>query len=325
MVKYHEDFALKVWPDKRKRRDENYIRWKFRASQKGEVSGLLLALSKNRILGQLGLIPVKLKFNQKIYEAQWACDLMVDPEFRKRNIGRKLLEVAVERKIFTLGNNPSPEAERVMKNFGFQQVESGRTMFFPIKSLNLLKWVIPDKINFIKPMLNLFVQPYFTFKIHKILKEKSNFFNCTWRDIIELIDSEQSEHSYTGILHDEDFLKWRMDGISNFTNKPGVSRTSSGNFVIKMPFPPFLNVYDWSCKKFADIRETCAYLVNAAVINKNEIIQMIANDTFQEKSLRRIGFIGARNIEKIIYFSKAERFGRNVKFNFSLYDSDVNL
>ena len=73
-----------MWPSKKRRRIEKYIRWKFRGNETGDVNGLLLALEKNKVVGQLGLIPVKFKHLNKIHNAQWACDLMVDPDLRKR-------------------------------------------------------------------------------------------------------------------------------------------------------------------------------------------------------------------------------------------------
>src|SRR5580765_5995818 len=129
----HEEFILKVWPAKRRRRVESYNRWKFRGPAKGNVDGLLLALKENKVVGQLGLLPVKLKNGSKIYNAQWACDLMVDPDYRNLGTGQILFETGLERDVITLGNNPSPRAEKLMLKIGFKPMDSGRNMVFPLK------------------------------------------------------------------------------------------------------------------------------------------------------------------------------------------------
>ena len=46
-VKMHEEFSVKLWPNKKRRRSEVYNRWKFRGPENGTVNGLLLAISEN--------------------------------------------------------------------------------------------------------------------------------------------------------------------------------------------------------------------------------------------------------------------------------------
>ncbi|MEO8210815.1 MAG: GNAT family N-acetyltransferase, partial [bacterium] len=109
-VKSHEEFSSKVWPGKMRRRIEVYNRWKFRGPDKGDVNGLLLAINDGKVVGQLGQIPVKLKYGKEIYDAQWTCDVIVDPDLRNAGIGRKMFEFTMKRDMIGLGHNASPSA-----------------------------------------------------------------------------------------------------------------------------------------------------------------------------------------------------------------------
>ena len=87
----HRQFAERMWPQKRRRRLGEYQRWKFRGPTSGPVPGLLLATDGEKVVGQLGLIPVEIRAGDEVLSAQWACDLMVDSEWRRQGIGTMLL------------------------------------------------------------------------------------------------------------------------------------------------------------------------------------------------------------------------------------------
>src|SRR5260370_18278785 len=78
----HSNFAAKMWPTKRRRKDATYNRWKFRGAERGPVDGLLLAIDDGRGIGQLGLIPAIARIGGERYPCPCAFDLMVHVSVR---------------------------------------------------------------------------------------------------------------------------------------------------------------------------------------------------------------------------------------------------
>lgn len=284
-----------------------------------------MAISNGRVIGQLGLIPVKLKFGNEIYDAQWACDLMVDPEIRKTGIGRKLFEAGMDRDMITLGNNASPAADRLMLAIGFKPIPSGRNMVFPVDAGHILKWITPGKFNFSIPVIRKFVQPYFSFKVNKLSKSKSNFENCKWEEVSDYIIQRQNQNQNPQILHDEEFLKWRASGLANFSPRINAAKLTDGSYVLHSAFNPYYDIYDWHCKSFEDTKNMTALIINQALENMSRTIQVIANEPEEENRLKKLGFIRSRNIERIIHYSKKKLLEKAEKFYFTLYDTDLNL
>ncbi|MEO6694245.1 MAG: GNAT family N-acetyltransferase [Ignavibacteria bacterium] len=291
----------------------------------GNVDGLLLAIKNKIVIGQLGLIPVKLYHKEKIYDAQWACDLLVDPGYRKQGIGRLLFEAGMKRDAVSLGNNASPSADKLMIDIGFKPVPSGRTMVFPLDINHLLKWIIPTKINFSIPLLSKFIQPYYTFKKKTLHQKSTNYNVCLWEEIIDLINKKQSEIKCPKIIHDIDFMNWRANGLEKFTQKVSAAKNNSKSFAVYSAFLPYFNVYEWNCSDREDLKSLLALMINLAIESKASTLQMVANNSEEEKWLSSLGFIRSRNIERIIHYSKENILGDADSFYFTLYDTDLNL
>lgn len=282
-------------------------------------------MKEKEVIGQLGLIPVKLKYEKEIYDAQWTCDLMVLPELRKSGIGRKLFTEALKRDVISIGNNPSPAADAVMHKLGFKPVRSGRTMIFPINSEHILKWALSGKYEFAVPLLNKFIQPYFSVKKNKLTKKKSDFKICRWEDVAELIELNQKNIQRAHIVHDEKFLQWRATGFDRFSPRIDAAKTAAGSYLLYSPFKPFINIYEWHCKNTDELRMMVTFALDVALKTKSELIQLICNYTEEEKLLNSMGFVRARNIEKIIYYSEKKLLENAENFYFTLYDSDLQL
>ena len=314
-----------MWPSKKRRRIEKYIRWKFRGNETGDVNGLLLAIEKNKVVGQLGLIPVKFKYRSEIYNAQWACDLMVDPELRKTGIGNKLFTEALSRDMVSLGNNPSPRAEKVMLSIGFKPVQSGRTMVFPLNVKHLMNWALPEKIKFAIPVAGRMIQPYYSLKKNSLLKIKSDFEIAEWKNLNDLITRRQESDDYTGIVHDIEFMSWRVEGLENFTPNIKTIKNKEGSYALHSEFKPYYQVYDWYCKDNSELKKMLSEITAAAIKTEAQTIQIVANSHEEEIQLGKAGFIKSRNIERIIYYSKKLSIDSKAKFYFTLYDTDLNL
>lgn len=321
----HEEFSIKLWPTKKRRRSEVYNRWKFRGPEKGTVDGLLLAVSENKILGQLGLIPVTLISEGKEYKAQWACDLIVDHDHRKSGVGNKLFKAALERDMITLGNNPSPKADVLMAKAGFKPFKCGRQMFFPFEPKILVDWAVPKKLSSINPIVARVIKPYFKLKKKKLLKIESDFYICELNDIEMLISQRQKNDPNPQIKHDKEFLDWRASGFLNYFPKLKCIMSSKGSYALFSHFGVNFNIYEWHCADETDFRSMTSYLFGECEKEKTNMIQTVANSESEMSWLSKAGFIKSRNDEKVIYYSKDDLFKNSDKFYFTLYDTDLNL
>ena len=324
-VKAHEEFALKAWPEKRRRRVEKFIRWKFRGPEHGDVDGLLIAVDDGKVLGQVGIIPVKIKSSGKVYDANWVCDIMVLKESRKLGIAKKIFEEILKSDNVILGNNPSPGAEVVMHNAGFRQLKSGRSMILPLNSEHILNWVVPGKFKFAVPLMKKIVQPYFSLKKKKIEKINHDYKKCEWEDIADYINLRQEKTGYSYTVHDEDFLKWRATGLEGFSARMKAGKTQGKKYILYSLANPYMNICEWNCDSIEEARMMAAFAISEAFENKSELVHVIANNDNEEKWLSSIGFIRARNIEKIIHYSKDKVLEKEEKFYFTLYDTDLSL
>src|SRR5690554_3931922 len=129
----HIEFAKNYWKKKRRLTPE-YIYWKFRGSPDEVLKSFILAFDGEKVVGQFGLIPCKLVIDKAIYEAQWACDLMVDTNYRGKGIARKLYDFAHKNKLVTLGSDPSPAAEKSMIRNGYVSLNGPRKFMYPFKT-----------------------------------------------------------------------------------------------------------------------------------------------------------------------------------------------
>lgn len=321
----HEEFSVKLWPGKKRRRSEIYNRWKFRGPEKGTVNGLLLALSDKVILGQLGLIPVTLTSEGNDYNAQWACDLIVDHDHRKSGVGNKLFKAAMERDMITLGNNPSPKANVLMTKAGFKPFKCGRLMVFPVDPGKLVSWAVPKKLSPVNPVIAKIIKPYFKLKKNNIQKLKSEFYICELNDVELLISQRQKNDSNPQIKHDKEFLEWRATGFLNYFPKLKTIMSPKGSYVLYSHFGVNFNLYEWHCADESDFLGMFAYLFRECENDETQMIQAIANSTEEMKWLSGAGFIKSRNDEKVIYYAKDDPFKDPGRFYFTLYDTDLNL
>ncbi len=266
-----------------------------------------------------------LKHGDKLYEAQWACDLIVDPEFRKLGTGKKLFEAGINRDKITLGNNPSPKAETLMLNSGFEPINSGRLMVFPLDPKQLVSWAVPKKYSFAVSPVSKIIKPYFSYK-KNILRNSGKVFEiCSWKDVAELLKNRQKDIKDLSILHDENFLNWRASGFQNYFPEVKAMRTTGGSYALFSYFKPYFNIYEWYCAEESDFKSMFSGLLKIASDDKAATVQLVSNNENERRLLSGIGFVRSRNNEKIIYYSQKVRFTGSEYFYFTLYDTDLNL
>lgn len=209
----HFEFATKMFGKRRKRRNPDYIYWKFRGQYQKELYSFKLALSGGEIVGQLGLVPCSLRLDDKSIDTQWACDLMVDPAHRGKGVAKLLYDAAHRQKPITLGSDPSPSAEKSMLRSGYKKLKSSSKQFIPIYlGVPLQMKGLPHK--FLKSVKNPFLSVYGQKKYQREFQEL---------DIIKENHHElfqmKSENDLRIYVNDR-FKEWRFQKFKDYY--PGV-------------------------------------------------------------------------------------------------------
>lgn len=313
----HIEFAQKYWTKKRRLTPE-YIYWKFRGSPEEALQSFILAFDGEKVVGQFGLIPCHIEINGVTYDAQWACDLMVDTSYRGRGVAGKLYDFAHKNKIITLGSDPSPAAEKSMIKKGYVSLQGPRKFIYPFTIGEGFKL---KGIN--KRALNIIPNPFIV--LLYALKNKS-FNPINTKRYAELIDNTVNEHLHC--VYDSSFYEWRFSAFKSYY--PGIDcyEKDKNNF-----FSGYFVNGDY-------------FLTDFKVKNPYSFLKIIVFIFFKYKNqgIRRIKLVSMNNrINSILTFLGFIRFGtltnvvlytdnkkikaaiNNEKFHYTYLDSDENI
>ena len=112
----------------------------------------IVLISNNKVVGQMGIIPVKIKLGNKIVSGVWYIDFAVLPELQGKGAGSKLVKECM--KIFPIQMAFCNEnALRVYKKFDWQ---INRTIKRLARPINPIKWMPILKNLDLKIFNNLF-------------------------------------------------------------------------------------------------------------------------------------------------------------------------
>ncbi|MGH9932296.1 MAG: GNAT family N-acetyltransferase [Pyrinomonadaceae bacterium] len=322
----HCEFAARMWPNKRRRREGTYQRWKFRGPAQGPLDGLLLAVEDGIVLGQLGLIPAVLRVGKNSYPCQWACDLMVDSSLRRKGVGTLLLKAAMARPVVTLGSNPSPAADITMSRLGFKPLTGPRIMILPRQLNEVLAWVMPPSLKKAIPLVSIVGRPIAAFRSRALIKKAGTevVTESTWEEILRLIEARQSTIDSPHVLHDYQFMAWRCSGLDGYTAKLEAIQVDGG-FAVIGPAKHCYYVYEWGAGSKGDFLALFRAIYRRAARAKCQTIEVLAHGPQEEQWLREVRFIGMRTRFKVICYPPERLIPRYDKFYYCIYDSDGNL
>lgn len=318
----HYLFATKMFGERRKRRNPDYIYWKFRGVQGEELKSFKLALIGNKVIGQFGVIPCDLRIDDDdIVNAQWACDLMVDEDYRGKGVAALLYEAAHKERIITLGSNPSPAAEFSMLKNGYRKLKSSEAYFIPIY-LGLPLKMKGYNAKFFNGLKNPFLKFY----------EKASILNSFEEiDIYKLHHNKLFKRSLNDMLSihiDNEFKKWRFNSFKDYY--PGVSAYKlkdretyfTGYFNGKTYF-----ITDCDVQEVIDYKLIIAFILKMNKKNDLELIRFMNNKIKPFNELKLIS-IKYSTPNSIIYFTRNNSIIKNIegrKFYYTYQDSDENI
>ncbi|HVF30765.1 MAG TPA: GNAT family N-acetyltransferase [Pyrinomonadaceae bacterium] len=130
-------FLSKAYPDNPRQSDEAFWNWHFPGSPYWNTDDPPFWLAKvdGQIAGQLGAVPVELNVAGVAQQAIWILDLIVDPDFRRRGIAKKLALASMDHCPFVLGvNTPKQHAPKMLVGLGwtiFAKIPRYQKILFP--------------------------------------------------------------------------------------------------------------------------------------------------------------------------------------------------
>jgi len=316
----HYSFATRMFGNRRKRRNSDYLYWKFRGEPSEELNSFKIALSDGKIVGQLGLIPCQLNLDGQIVDSQWACDLVVDPEFRGKGVAKLLYQAAHDQKPITLGSDPSPSAEISMLRAGYKKLKSSNKQFVPI-FLGLPLRMKGVNIKILDKVRNPFL------KLYSSNKYKSNFEEL---DIIEakhenIFQLEKDNQIF--IDRSESFKNWRFSLFKDYY--PGVKLyglTGTKTYYSGYHHGDVYFITDFFIDQSVHFKKIINHILGYIPNNIERI--RFQNNINNELLGSKLNTIKYRTETSIIYYTEDVEINKKVKnqyFYYSHQDSDENV
>ncbi|MBD0836999.1 GNAT family N-acetyltransferase [Aestuariibaculum suncheonense] len=310
-------FAKKYWT-KRRRFTPEYIYWKFRGQDQATLESFLLAEKEGEVIGQFGIIPCHLKVDEKIYDAQWACDLMVDKTARGQGVAYELYEFAHKKASVTLGSDPSPAASKSMLKNGYVLVPGPRKFIFPVKIGEAFKL---KKVN--SSLLNYCYNP-FLFLIRCF--PKSGFQKISSKEYLSLIKRDSNEFMYCA--YNKAFLNWRFSSFKSYYSGIDCYKKNADNF-----FSGYMNgqvyyITDFNCSNVRFFFEIIHFIYSKHKASPILRVKFFSNNSKLSGILPFLGFVRFRTLTQIVLYTTNEAILRAVKtkkFYYTLLDSDENI
>jgi GNAT superfamily N-acetyltransferase len=315
--KAHIDFAKKYWTKKRRLTPE-YIYWKFRGSSNDTLTSFILAFDNNKVVGQFGLIPCKVIIDKKVYEAQWACDLMVDTDYRGKGIAEKLYDFAHKNKIITLGSDPSPAAEKSMIKNGYISLNGPRKFVFPFYIGEVFKL---KHIN--NALLNKIPNPFLVF----FFFFKNKDYTIIQSDEFKKLRIHKNENQIY-CQHDISFYNWRFSEFKDYYKGIICFKKNDKNYFTGYFNGGIFYLTDFKVSSLLGFFKLIGFIYKEYSSLKIKRIKFVSMYSKINSIISFLGFIRFSTITKIILFTKSldiKEYSSNKSFYYTLHDSDENI
>jgi len=317
-------FAKRNWPGKSRRSDPSYLRWEYRGPTTGSVPGILLAVSGDQVIGQLGMIPGSARISGEFRPIQWIGNLMVDPDHRRRGVSTAIFESALSRPMITLGTDPSPSAAATMATVGFTRADSSDLMVLPLRAGAVVTTRYP-RTKRLSSLLDAIGAPALRLLDRELrnAQRSSRAQVCSWKDTVHLVQAAEAARVGPQSLHDSAFLTWRCGGFPPWTRSADAVRTEDGSFALLERAGDRLLVLDWHAVSPEDAAAIMGRVLFIAGGYGVSYIQAMAIDPSEKHQLTALGF-RARRTPTDLWCYPAGLVG-DTMFAVRGYDTDQNL
>lgn len=209
-------FLRKAYADNPRQSDPNFWDWHFIESPHVDPAGLPIWLAKSgdRIAGQLATLPVELNIGAKKVKALWVLDWIVDADFRRQGIGKKLAMAAEQFSPYLLGvNTDQQHAPALLLGLNWvvvSRIPRFHKILYPGNALREISGIPPLRgiVNAISAPLRPGIKKNFLVGPElRILEHFGPSFDVLW--------SESNEQWKCAVSRSSEMLEWQ------FKRQPG--------------------------------------------------------------------------------------------------------
>jgi len=179
-------------------------KWWYRNNYLG-YEPLVLCI-QDKVIGQAGLIPIKIKINNKILSAIWFTDFAILPNFQRKGLGKILTKAWMKicPNQVTFCNDKSL---KIFKKFGWEENNATKRLARPT---NPIKWV-PFLKNIKFDLLSNLFRNSLKKKIQDAVDLRPYSINENYKMMVESFNKNiKSNTNQAEIVRDEDWLNWRL-------------------------------------------------------------------------------------------------------------------
>ncbi len=177
--------------------------WQFHQNPflEGNSPGVILK-DKDKIIGYYGSMPVPIQLGDRKFIGAWLCDLILDPEYRGKGLGKKLNNYLQNKYPMVLGLGISDHSDPILKKAGW-------VINYDIEEYNYIKNTANVK-DVIKKMLQLVKSLKGTF----CKRAQKNYIveEIEGKDVkkyMDLLEQEEGSGYSNGIIKDFKYIEWK--------------------------------------------------------------------------------------------------------------------
>ncbi len=321
----HAAFARKAWPDKFRRREPAYQRWKFRGPERGPVPGLLLAVARDRVVGQLGLIPGRLWRDGEVDPVQWICDVMVDADARRLGIASRLYDAGFARPVVSLGAEPSPVSSLSFEAWGMSRSHVSGIYVLTLQAGPVVATRYP-RLRPASRILSAAAAPAVRVLNRRLDRAAASDRAevCRWTDVVDLVARHEDGLTVAHAVHDEAFLTWRAQGLDGWVREVDAVRTDAGSYALLERDGSRVRVLQWHATDAGEealaLFGRIAYVAGAYGADH---VQAYATP-LERGPLLAAGFRARRSRVEVVCWPQ-HALGARDELAFTGYDSDFGL
>lgn len=167
----------------------------------------IILLSNNKVIGQLGLIPVNLKIADKVVSATWFVDFVITQEFQGKGAGSYLVREAMKMSSVQMAFS-NQNALPVYKKFKWSPVYSMKRLGRPINPIKWIPYLNNSNLKVFKALYNFNLKK----KLNNTNSIRSHSFNNNSKIIKEsFLKRKILQKNDPEIKKDEDWFNWRLE------------------------------------------------------------------------------------------------------------------
>ena len=171
-------------------------------------------LESDKIIGHLGLIPIKIKLKEELIPATWYIDLIIHPNYQGKGLGSLLVKEGQKNSKVQLAVC-NEAALRVYKKLNWKINLSNKRLARPINPLKWIPFLKELDLKILKSLYNVTLSK----KVNDATNLKAHSLSENKEKILDIFKKRKFENtSNIKIERDEDWFKWRLLDFPNEKN-----------------------------------------------------------------------------------------------------------